>query len=78
MYSGASFGVNYGYRDPTEKSERHETLFSVYEAVIFECKGGTLKYPRGIDEIKAVDSDVDTALWFVPVESHAATVYTRC
>ena len=78
MYSGGGFSVNYGYRDPTEKSERHETLFSVYEAAILERKGRAFKNPRSVHEIKAVLFEIDPSLWFVPTESHAETVYTRC
>ena len=78
MYSGGSFSVNYRYRDPAEKSERHETLFSVYEATILERKGRAFKYARGVDEIEAVLFEIGPTLWFVPNESHATTVYTRC
>ena len=78
MYSGGGFSVNYGYRDPAEKSERHETLFSVCEAVILVREGSALKNPWNVYEIKAVLFEIDPSLWFVPTESHAATVYTRC
>ena len=78
MYSRNSFSVNYGYRDPAEKSERHETLFSINEAIVFERKGRAFKYSWGINEVKAVLFKIRPALWFVPGESHTTTVYTRC
>ena len=61
---------------PTEKTERHKSLFSIFEAVVLEREGSPVKYFRRIDEIETVFFEVSPTLPFVPRKPHQPTVYT--
>jgi hypothetical protein len=48
------FRVYDGYRDTFEQSKRHETLFAVVEAIIFECERATSEHMRRVDKIDSM------------------------
>jgi hypothetical protein len=55
-------GMNDGNRRPAEKSKRDQALLSVVESVIFEGKGWSLKHARGVQEINAMNLQIDPTL----------------
>src|SRR4029079_19594369 len=72
------FGVNHGYDHSCEKTQGHETLLAVREAVILEGEGRPFKYSGCIDEVQTMIFQVQTPLPFSPGKPHRHSVYASC
>ena len=58
MYACGSFHVHNGNRYPADESERHEPLFAIREAIVFERERWPFKHPRRVDKVEPVIFEV--------------------
>lgn len=76
MDSGLGFGVNDRDRRFPQKSQRHESVFRVGEAIVLDGQGGAGEHRFRIPEIESMAGQVVAALALVPCESKMHKVYT--
>lgn len=70
--------VDDGYRNTGEQTQGDKTLLAIGEPIVLKSVGGTFKYLRRVNEIKAMSFQIASTLRPRPGKLHATIVYTRC